>query len=241
MTQSTLFIADLHLNDAQPEITKRFKDFLTNKARNARALYILGDLFEYYLGDDAAIGIAHDICNELKKLSSQHNTQCYFMPGNRDFLLSSDFAKKSQLTLLDDSTAIQLDQHKIILTHGDALCTDDHAYQKIRQQLRSIQWQQWFLDQTIQERIAFAKQARIQSQEHTQTAGSEIMDVNQGAVDELFKQYNTEYMIHGHTHRPAFHIDQKPQLERQRMVVGDWHYQTSYIEYKNNNFQLIAC
>ncbi len=237
LTDSTLFIADLHLNDAQPEIYDRFKEFIDNKARTARALYILGDLFEYYLGDDALSGVAQQVKHDLLELSNKHNTLCYFMPGNRDFLLANDFARQAQLTLLNDSSTIQLDNRKIILTHGDALCTDDKEYQKIRQQLRSEQWQQWFLTQTIDERIEFAKQARTQSQAHTQSVSDEIMDVNQQAVDELFAQHNTQYMIHGHTHRPAFHITDTSQ----RMVVGDWHYQTSYIEYKNNNFQLIAC
>ncbi|MCF6318745.1 MAG: UDP-2,3-diacylglucosamine diphosphatase [Proteobacteria bacterium] len=236
MTDSTLFIADLHLNDEQPEIYQRFKEFIDNKARTARALYILGDLFEYYLGDDALSGVAQKVRQDLLELSSKHNTQCFFMAGNRDFLLANDFAKSAQLTLLTDSTALQLDNHNIVLTHGDALCTDDCEYQKIRLQLRSKQWQQWFLSQNIDERIEFAKQARIQSQAHTQLASDEIMDVNLQAVDELFAKYNTRYMIHGHTHRPAFHITDG----KQRMVVGDWHYQTSYIEYKNNSFQLIA-
>lgn len=237
MNQSTLFIADLHLNDNQPEIYQRFKEFIDNKARNARALYILGDLFEYYLGDDALSSVAQKVNQDLNDLFTNHQTQCYFMAGNRDFLLSNNFANSSKTKLIKDSTTIQLGDQSVILTHGDALCTDDIEYQKIRLQLRSTQWQQWFLSQSIQERIDFAKKARIQSQTHTQSADIDIMDVNQAAVDSLFKQHDTKYMIHGHTHRPAFHITQ----EQQRMVVGDWHYQTSYIEYENNNFQLIAC
>ncbi len=235
-TDNTLFIADLHLNDEQPEIYQRFKEFIDNKARTARALYVLGDLFEYYLGDDALTDVAQQVNQDLLELSNKHNTQCFFMAGNRDFLLANDFAKSAQLTLLTDSTTLQLGNKNIILTHGDALCTDDHEYQKVRLQLRSQQWQQWFLNQSIDERIEFAKQARIKSQAHTQSASDEIMDVNPQAVDELFAAYNTQYMIHGHTHRPAFHITDS----KQRMVVGDWHYQTSYIEYKNNTFQLIA-
>lgn len=236
MAEHALFIADLHLNDNQPEIYQRFIEFINNKARNARALYILGDLFEYYLGDDALTEVAKQVHDDLLELSDKYNTPCFFMSGNRDFLLAKDFANSANLTLLEDSSTIQLDNHKVILTHGDALCTDDLAYQKIRTQLRSPQWQQWFLSQTIQERIEFAKQARAQSQAHTQSATDEIMDVNAKAVDELFKQHKTLYMIHGHTHRPALHLTGN----HQRMVVGDWHYQTSYIEYKNNSFQLIA-
>ncbi len=236
MTDNTLFIADLHLNDNQPEIYQRFKVFIDSKARNARALYILGDLFEYYLGDDALTRVAQQVSQDLLELSNKYHTSCFFMAGNRDFLLAKDFAISADLTLLADSSNIQLDNHKVILTHGDALCADDLEYQKVRTQLRSPKWQQWFLNQTIKERIEFAQQARVQSQTHTQSASDEIMDVNAKAVDNLFKQHNTQFMIHGHTHRPAFHLTNS----QQRMVVGDWHYQTSYIEYKNNYFQLIA-
>jgi UDP-2,3-diacylglucosamine hydrolase len=231
-----LFIADLHLTDEQPEIYQRFKTFLDTKARKADVLYILGDLFEYYLGDDAQTEIAQTVCKELKNLSTEYQTECFFMPGNRDFLLAQDFAREAQLTLLKDPTPIQINNQTLILTHGDELCTDDIEYQKIRLQLRSKQWQQWFLSQSIDERIAFAEQARIKSQQHTQSVSSEIMDVNQQAVDNLYTFFQAKSMLHGHTHRPAFHINNG----KQRMVVGDWHYQTSYIEYKNNHFQLIA-
>jgi UDP-2,3-diacylglucosamine hydrolase len=236
LSNLNLFIADLHLTDQQPEIYQRFKTFLDTKARKADVLYILGDLFEYYLGDDAQTEVAKAVCKELKILSTEYQTQCFFMPGNRDFLLAQDFAKEAELTILEDPTPIQLNNQTILLTHGDELCTDDFAYQEVRIQLRSKQWQQWFLSQTIDERIAFAEQARIKSQQHTQSVNSEIMDVNQQAVDELLSTFQTKFMLHGHTHRPAFHINNG----KQRMVVGDWHYQTSYIEYKNNHFQLIA-
>lgn len=242
MNPATLFIADLHLNDQQPEIHKRFVGFLKNKARDARALYILGDLFEYYLGDDFQQGVIAQVAQELNQLVTQHQTECYFMAGNRDFLVSNDFAKSAQLTLLKAPTLIHLDANAVILCHGDHLCTDDIEYQKIRTQLRSEQWQDTFLKMNIQQRIEFAQQARIKSQEHTQSSQAEIMDVNTQAVENLFSQYpESHFLLHGHTHRPAFHqlkIKDKPM---QRMVVGDWHYQTSYIEYKNNSFQLCCC
>ncbi len=233
-----LFIADLHLNDNQPEIYHRFKNFLDNKARNARALYILGDLFEYYLGDDAKQGVIEQVAHDLDELSEKHQTECYFMAGNRDFLLGHNY--NNSLILLDDSSLIELDGQKIILTHADALCTDDSDYQKIRQQLRDAQWQEWFLSQSIPERIEFAQNAREQSQQHTQSADSQIMDVNQQAVDDLFNQYNASLMVHGHTHRPGFHQTQAKNNARQRMVLGDWHYQISYIEYFKGDFQLIT-
>ncbi|MBL4660967.1 MAG: UDP-2,3-diacylglucosamine diphosphatase [Alcanivoracaceae bacterium] len=238
MRQTTLFIADLHLNDSQPEIYQRFKSFIHDKAQDADSLYILGDLFEYYLGDDAITDVAQKVCDDLNNLTSKYQTKCYFMAGNRDFLLSSAFASAAGLIILEYPSIIVLDDEKLILTHGDELCTDDIEYQKIRQQLRSKKWQQWFLSLSLQERIAFANQARIKSQQHTQASKAEIMDVNQLAVVNLFKQHKTTLMLHGHTHRPAFHnflIDNK---QHHRMVVGDWHQQTSYIEHKNSNFQL---
>lgn len=236
MSDLKLFIADLHLTDHQPEIYKRFRAFLETKARKANSLYILGDLFEYYLGDDALSEVSQAVCEDLKKLSIEYQTQCFFMPGNRDFLVANDFAKNAKLTILQDPTPISINGQTIVLSHGDELCTDDVEYQKVRQQLRSKQWQQWFLSQSINERIEFAKQARLKSQQHTQSVSDEIMDVNQSAVEKLFQKYQANYLLHGHTHRPAFHING----DKQRMVVGDWHYQTSYIEYKNNHFQLVA-
>jgi UDP-2,3-diacylglucosamine hydrolase len=204
-------------------------------------LYILGDLFEYYLGDDAIAGVIEQVAKDINQLVNKHKVQCYFMPGNRDFLLSDGFAQMALLTVIDDPTCIQLDNKKVILTHADELCSDDIEYQKIRLQLRDKQWQQWFLSQTIGQRIEFAKQARIKSQQHTQASKDEIMDVNNQAVVDLFLKHQTQYMIHGHTHRPSFHTHTINNTEHMRMVVGDWHYQTSYIEYKNNNFQLITC
>lgn len=228
----------MHLSDQQPEIYARFQKFIKNKARKARALYILGDLFEYYLGDDAISGVIKLVRDDINELEKNHATKCYFMPGNRDFLLSSKFA---DLQVLQDPTCIKLDNNNIILTHGDILCTDDKEYQLIRKTLRSSQWQQGFLSKNLKERIQFAKEARDKSQKHTKISSSEIMDVNSRAMKKMFNQFNVPLMIHGHTHRPAFHSYKQNNKQLQRMVLGDWHYQTSYIEYKNNHFQLITC
>jgi len=243
-SNSVLFIADLHLKDQNSESLERFTSFLKDKARNAQALYILGDLFEYYIGDDVAIqakGVIATTIKEIKKLTEVHKTKCYFMAGNRDFLVSSQFSQSSNMTILQDPSNITVDGKNITLAHGDHLCTDDHSYQKVRQQIRSAQWQQWFLNLPIKERRAFAENAREKSQQHTQTSNPNIMDVNPQAVNELFAQQNTTTMIHGHTHRPAFHLLEIDNIEYHRMVLGDWHHQTSYIEYKNNNFQLVTC
>lgn len=236
---STLFIADLHLNARQPEVYQRFEKFLKSKARSARALYILGDLFEYYLGDDAMDETAGKVCDDLRCISQKFNTLIFFMPGNRDFLLKDKFTKSAGMTLLEDPSVIHLDKKRIILTHADELCTDDIEYQKIRLMFRNPDWQKQFLSLSIQDRIRFAEQARKQSQQHTNTTSSDIMDVNTQAVEDLFLKTNCNIMIHGHTHRPAFHSHEIDGKIHQRLVVGDWHYQTSYLEYCNGNFTLV--
>ncbi len=234
----TLFIADLHLTDEQPDIYQRFSDFLSQYAQDAEALYILGDLFEYYLGDDALSTVAQQVAKDLFELQQHHQTQCYFMAGNRDFLLGQTYADMAGLTLLPQNTLITLDNEQpLLLTHGDELCTDDVQYQTIRKQLRSPQWQQWFLNQSIDERIAFAQDARKKSQQHTQQATAEIMDVNAEAVIKAFTNHQCQLMLHGHTHRPAFHHYKEP--DRQRMVLGDWHHQTSFMRYSQQRFELI--
>lgn len=245
----TLFISDLHLNDKQPEIYQRFKLFIDNKAQNAKALYILGDLFEYYLGDDALSPLMQSVAKDLRDLSNKHGVKCYFMHGNRDFLVSSDYAELANFELLPDPFVLSLKQNtnadstelKVILTHADQLCTDDKEYQAVRAQIRNPQWCEWFLSQSVQERIDFANNARQQSQEHTQKAASEIMDVNPNEVQALFEQYETPYMIHGHTHRPAFHDHRNKHMNYRRMVLGDWHLQASYIECQNGHFKLLTC
>ncbi len=236
---SILFIADLHLQNVNDASYQRFEKFLKSKARHARALYILGDLFEYYLGDDVQSDLYQQVATAIEELVCQYQTACYFMAGNRDFLLGQNFCE--HLHLLNDPYCLQLDEHKIILTHADALCTDDIAYQKIRQQLRDKKWQQGFLAQSIENRIAFAKDARKQSQKHTQSASEYIMDVNQHALMALFQQENCRTMLHGHTHRPAFHQFSHNNKDYLRMVLGDWHRQISYIEYRNQHFSLQTC
>ena len=236
---SVLFIADLHLSDNQPEIYNRFIQFINSKARDARALYILGDLFQYYLGDDVKLGVIQKVANEIDALVNKYKTKCYFIAGNRDFLLGEGFLPCLQI--LNESTCINLDDTSLIITHGDELCTDDVEYQKVRKKLRNPAWQSWFLSQNLTDRIKFAESARKKSQQHTQSMQSEIMDVNQQAVLSLFNKYNCTKLLHGHTHRPAFHQFEHAGNDYVRMVLGDWHYQISYIEYEDSNFKLVNC
>ena len=230
----SLFIADLHLCQQHPEITRRFVRFCHDHAVEAEKLYILGDLFEYWLGDDAIDDIAQTVQTELKQLRDS-GCECYFMAGNRDFLLGESFADSCDLTLLQEPHIIDLYDRPALLVHGDAECTDDVAYQQARQQLRNPQWQQQFMAMSIKERIEFARQARQQSQEHTGQVDLAIMDVNQGAIEELFNQHGVDLLIHGHTHRPAVH----QHGTNTRIVMGDWHHQTHFLEATPTNLRLI--
>ncbi|WP_395375645.1 UDP-2,3-diacylglucosamine diphosphatase [Marinicella sp. W31] len=233
-SDSVFFISDLHLSPKYPQITDRFKAFIENKARHARALYILGDLFEYWLGDDATDALAEEVAVSLSQLA-QGNTQIYYMHGNRDFLIGEEFAQRCQFEILPDPIIHTIFDRSWILTHGDALCTDDQAYQAVRRIVREPSWQQDFLLKSISERIAFAEEARKKSSQHTQTANDDIMDVNQQAVSNLFDEHAQTLCIHGHTHRPAVHRHDN----NTRVVLGDWHNSSSYVLMKPNGYQLI--
>lgn len=232
---STYFISDLHLCDQQPQITRQFIRFCREQACHAQALYILGDFFEYWLGDDATDKTAKVAAKELTALSEQ-GLAIYFMAGNRDFLLGEDFAQSCGMQIIHEPAVINLYGEDVLLIHGDAQCTDDEPYQQARAQLRDPKWQQQFLSMPIEQRAEFAEKARQQSQQHTQSSSAEIMDVNPTAIQNLFKQFPVKTIIHGHTHRPAIHQT----AEQQRIVLGDWHHQCSYLLVEPNSRQLIS-
>jgi len=224
----TLFISDLHLDESRPQILDVFSRFLAGQAREAEALYILGDLFESWIGDDDDSALALRIGGELKAL---HDTgvAVYFMHGNRDFLLGSDYAQRSGMTLLADPTVIELDGERTLLMHGDTLCTDDPDYQKFRALVRDPKWQRDFLAKPLGERRAFAAQARGESRRHTAAMRPEIMDVNQQAVESAMRAHGVRRLIHGHTHRPATHRFDLDGNQAERIVLGDWYEQGSVL------------
>ncbi len=242
------FAADVHLDDKRPEITARFERFLQNTAANGQALYLLGDIFESWIGDDDPSALAKRIQEQLRQLTRK-GLRCYFLPGNRDFLLGEKWLQAAGVTALPDPSLLPPEdcpaglQGKVLLSHGDALCSDDRAYQKIRTMLRDPQWQKDFLSQPVAQRQAFAQAARAQSREYVAAADDAIMDVNQDAVEALLQQYHATVLIHGHTHRPAMHRWPSPEDRtwRQRLVLGDWHHQSSYLRLSGNEFQLITC
>lgn len=233
----SLFISDLHLCETRPEITQQFIKFLQTSAVQAENLYILGDLFEYWAGDDDMDNTHHvAVINALKALSSS-NTNVYFMHGNRDFLISNAFAVTTGTMLLTDPTLLNLYGKRVLLSHGDELCTDDTAYQAFRAQVRNSAWQQEFLNQPLSARKAYIESLRQRSEQEKSTKSMEIMDVNTTAVEALFRLYDyPEIMIHGHTHRPNTHLHYVENHHCTRIVLGDWYEQGSYLKLDASGF-----
>jgi UDP-2,3-diacylglucosamine hydrolase len=226
----SLFISDLHLCDSRPHINQAFIHFLQTTATQAKALYILGDLFEYWAGDDAiAIGHHSAVINALKKLSKA-NTQIFFMHGNRDFLLGDTFAKACGASLLSDPTLLNLHGNSVLLSHGDALCTDDVDYMAFRNLVRKPAWQAEFQAQPIANRIAYIEELRSKSEQEKSTKSMQIMDVNASAVEQLLRDNDfPPLFIHGHTHRPNKHELTVDGHKVERWVLGDWYEQGSYL------------
>lgn len=233
-----LFISDLHLCDFRPHITQAFIAFLENTAAKAQALYILGDLFEYWAGDDAiAVDTHQATIHALKKLATS-GVQVFFMHGNRDFLIDVGFASATDIKLLPDPSLITLYGKLVLLSHGDELCTDDVAYQQFRSEVRSATWKNQFLSKPLSDRVAYIEQLRTQSEQAKFTKSMQIMDVNLAAVDSLLREY--EYpplFIHGHTHRPNNHLHQIDGNACERWVLGDWYEQGSYLKLDANGCQ----
>ncbi len=218
---ATLFISDLHLEPQKPAIVQAFVQFATEKTQHIDALYILGDFFEAWIGDDFENAFADALKNTLKSISSR-GVPVFFMHGNRDFLIGELFAEQTGCTLLPDPTIIDLYGTPTLLMHGDTLCTDDIAYQQFRTMVRNPNWQQELLSKSIAERLAIAQNLRDISKEKTSEKTAEIMDVNPDEVLRVMEQYQVQRLIHGHTHRPATHQLIANGLPAQRTVLGDW-------------------
>lgn len=221
MSSATYFISDLHLSPNTPKLTALLKQLLSDWEKDAEVLYILGDLFEAWAGDDQMADpfIAEVVA--LLKNASQHY-KIYFIHGNRDFLIGADFAAATGITLLEDNTLIDLYGQKILIAHGDALCTDDTQYQQFRTMVRNPAWQQQFLSLPIEARLAQVAEARSKSNADKKYKSVAIMDVNADAVDALMRSNNYAVMIHGHTHRPAVHEWTLDDNACERWVLPDW-------------------
>jgi UDP-2,3-diacylglucosamine hydrolase len=246
---TTLFISDLHLDAERPQVTQLFVDFLRRRveaggARGADALYILGDLFEAWVGDDDPSETAARVAEELAALRAS-GVPVYFMRGNRDFLLGEDYARRAGMVILPDPAVVMLYGRPTLLMHGDLLCTADVAYQQFRAQVRNPAWQQQFLAHPLPARVAFANQARAASQAHQgglAEAGrmETITDVAPDTVEATLARFGIDTLIHGHTHRPAVHALHADGHGCQRVVLGDWYDQGSVLRLRSDGLTLDA-
>jgi len=235
---ATLFIADLHLDDSRPDITRLFENYLaSDEARSADAVYILGDLVEAWIGDDDDAELPSRIAHATKALR-ERGVPVYFIVGNRDFLLGQTFASRAGFTLLEDGTVHDLYGRPTLLMHGDVLCTDDVAYQAIRQQVRTPEWKAHILSMPLDARRAFAAKARADSKAHTGSAMETIMDTNAGAVADAMREAGVTRLIHGHTHRPAIHRFDLDGQTAERIVLGDWYEQGSVLRVTPDGMEL---
>ena len=237
---TTLFISDLHLSAARPAVTELFCDFLEREARAAEGLYILGDFFEYWIGDDAVEQPEYRPIIAALRAVADAGTPIHVMHGNRDFLLGERFARASGCRLLPDPTRIDLYGTPTLLMHGDTLCTDDLGYLAFRRMVRDEAWQREFLAKPVAERDAIARGAREQSRESTAGKAPEIMDVTQPAVIEALRAHGVRHLIHGHTHRPAEHVFDLDGAPARRLVLGDWYHQGSVLRCDARGWSLQA-
>jgi UDP-2,3-diacylglucosamine hydrolase len=234
---SRLFVSDVHLEAGAPEAVEQFLDFLRTHAADAEALYVLGDLFETWVGDDDPDPAKARVCEGLRALTTR-GTGCFVLHGNRDFLIGRDFCRNTGSRLLADPVVVDLNGERVLLTHGDALCTDDHSYQELRSIVRTPEWQRRFLSLPLFERELLANKARAGSREHISRTIPDIMDVNEDTVSTAYRATRVRRIIHGHTHRPAVHDTDIEGEPAQRIVLGAWYEQGSYVAYENGRYEL---
>ena len=235
-----LFVSDLHLDGTAPDAVAQFCGFLGHEARNCDGLYILGDLFETWIGDDDDEAARATVCAALRALT-RAGTPCWVMRGNRDFLLGRDFEHRTGCTLLPDPTLLQVGAVRAVISHGDLLCTADRSYQQFRTLAHSESFQADYLHLPLATRRALARLARASSREHTRQLRSEIMDVETSAVAAALRCGGSTLIIHGHTHRPGIHqqlLDGRPAT---RIVLGDWYDQGSCLVLNSDgSYELLA-
>jgi UDP-2,3-diacylglucosamine hydrolase len=227
---TALFISDLHLDTEHPETIRRFTEFMRRDVRGVGSLYILGDLFEAWIGDDDDDPRLVPIVDALRNLT-QSGVACAVMHGNRDFLLGERFCAATGCRLLGDYERIEIDGKPVLLTHGDLLCTDDTRYQALRSQLRSPAWQREFLAKPAAERRGIANDLRRMSASEIAAKSEYIMDVSQATVERTMREFGVRQLLHGHTHRPAIHHFELDGRPAQRIVLGAWYEQASFLRW----------
>jgi UDP-2,3-diacylglucosamine hydrolase len=236
---TALFISDLHLTAGDAETTRRFVEFMAGPARTASDLYILGDLFEAWIGDDDDDPRLAPIVGALRELTDA-GVSCALMHGNRDFLLGPRFCAATGARLLGDYERIVLFGQPVLLTHGDLLCTDDTRYMALRSELRSPNWQRDFLARPLAERRQIASDLRQLSATEIAAKDEYIMDVNQAAVERTMRDHDVTLLMHGHTHRPAVHRFELSGRPAARIVLGAWYHDPSIVRWTAAGFELEA-
>ncbi len=235
MTQ--LFISDLHLDASRPEAVDAFEALLSGEARDAERLYILGDLFEAWVGDDHPDSISKRVVRGLQELH-QSGTACYFIRGNRDFLIRSGFATAAGMHILPDCALTEINGERVLLMHGDLLCTDDRQYLRFRKIVRNSLFQSVFLSLPISMRERIAGNARDMSQSDNMIKPERIMDASQATIELMMQRYEVRTLIHGHTHRPAVHDFSMNNNEATRIVLGAWYEQGSILRWDDSGYSL---
>lgn len=235
---TTFFIADIHLSDDEPAISAGFLRFLAAQARTASALYILGDLFDAWIGDDNLTPLHQQIASAIRALTDA-GVPCFFIHGNRDFLLGERYASLCNMRLLPEQLVLELHGHKVLIMHGDTLCTDDPGYLAFRKKVHQPWLQKLYLALPLIIRKLIARQLRAGSQAANQRKDVRIMDVNANAVITALEQHQLQHLIHGHTHRPAVHQLEANKRPAFRYVLGAWHHQGSVIKVSDNGIELI--
>ena len=234
-----LLISDLHLEEQRPDITRAFLALLDGRARAAESLYILGDFFEAWIGDDAMSPFQLSICKALRALSDS-GTQVFLMHGNRDFMVGTAFCKAAGCTLLKDPSVVQLNGEPVLLMHGDSLCTRDEAYMRMRRYLRNP-LTLWVLRHLpLGTRHKLARKLRNESRAQTRMKANDIVDVTPEEIPRIMAQYGVRTLIHGHTHRPAIHKLLVGNDAAKRIVLGDWDHQGWALQVDEQGFQLAA-
>ena len=239
MTRQTIFIADLHLSAERPDITECFRTFIETLDDNTDALYVLGDLFEVWIGDDDINPFTNDIAALFASLEKK-NIPVYFIHGNRDFLLRNRYAERAKFNILPQDTVVDLYGTRTLIMHGDQLCTQDVAYQNFRKKSRSWWWPRLVLSLPLFVRKKLAKKGREVSKENQRHLTQMIMDVTPSEVIKVMEDNDVRYLVHGHTHRPNKHQIELKAGEGQRIVLGDWYEQGSYLKVTDTDWDLVS-
>ena len=233
---SIAFVSDLHLEPIENKRVKVFFKFLNDAVSKYEELYILGDFFEYWIGDDDTQSVNKLIMQRLKA-ATDNGLKIYFIHGNRDFLIGSEFESETGVKILEDQHTFNIGEKKIMISHGDAFCVDDVEYQEMKREIRSDSWKKDFLAKSISERVDFANDLRTKSSERNSNKPENIMDVNDDYVLDIIQKEKIDILIHGHTHRPGIHNLSNGSI---RAVLGSWEEEGWAAEYTNGNLELIS-